>query len=84
LNLIKLFRSEPSIRKCPICKNYPTWDCWEVIPDECIELWALRCEGMGVHYYSTSYWRDKNQAIFQWNRLCDKVEKQLTEMGDDE
>ena len=77
MNLIRLFREKPFNRKCPICKKYPTWDCWELIPDECIELWALRCEGQGVHYYSTNYWTDKNQTLYEWNRLCDSIEEQL-------
>lgn len=79
MNLIKLFQKErkPSIRRCPVCKEYPKWDCWEVIPDECIELWALRCEGQGLHYFSTSYWSNKQDTIFQWNRICDDAKQKI-------
>ena len=70
-----------SIRKCPVCGKYPQWNCWELIPNRRVELWALRCSGEGGHYRSTNYWTRKGQTVFQWNRMCDEEDENLLKGG---
>jgi hypothetical protein len=72
--------TEPDIEisDCPVCEKKPEWVTWKIAD---VTLWAIRCAKSPTHYYHTSYWTDPEQTAFEWERLCEDVQRELMEGG---
>ena len=62
--------------ECPVCGRLPKWELWEA--PGCVTLYSLVCKSWD-HILSTSYWREKSQAIYQWNHICNNQTKIMAE-----